>query len=266
MSSGRYKDVNSPDFFNCCWLARLPTWAVDFGKAIGSMFDVINVTLGFELAIVIAKLANYNHKEQVLAKMFEVHNLVIIPMVTIVGFYMIFRQRRPCFDSEKGCTVGTFYGMPSGDAMYGTIIGCFVARTNLILGIIIAISVSYSRVSKGYHTVLQTIVGSTIGIIAFIFYNCVSNDYQWINWLLAFVLPLQVFIDPKLKKQIPKNFNNLHAWVFYDISTLTFDVLICAPKKLDLFKEHSPSIPVSIYYFTAFLFTTIGTYIVEEGL
>ncbi|EAY20654.1 hypothetical protein TVAG_163500 [Trichomonas vaginalis G3] len=187
-------------------------------------------------------------------------------MCTIVGLYLIFKQRRPCFDCEKGCPIGTLYGMPSGDALYGAVIGCYASKKNLLIGIITMLSVCFSRVSKGYHSVLQTIVGASIGISIYFIQIYAGYKFEIFNWLIALFLPLQALFDKNLKIATPKKFDNLHAWLFFDISTLLFDFLLCPPEAYNLFANVPITIPASIYYFTVFLSSTFALYTIEKGI
>lgn len=261
-----FKDCLDSNFLDCCWRARLPDWTVDLGKTIGAMFDVVNITLAFELVIVMIKLSSFQCKEQLLNLFYEVHHLLILPMCTVVGFYLIFKQRRPCFDCKRGCQIGNVYGMPSGDALYATVIGCFTSRSSHLIGALIIVAVCYSRVSKGYHSILQILVGAAFGWIAYFLQMKTDDTFKLVNWIVGLILPTLVLFDPVLKCQRAGNYYNLHAWLFLDTSTLMFDFFVCPPERYNVLSFCPTYIPIVIFYSLFSVVTTISTYMIENGI
>ncbi|GAM19840.1 hypothetical protein SAMD00019534_030150, partial [Acytostelium subglobosum LB1] len=150
------------------------------------------------------------------------------PLVLGVGLYAIFRQRRPCICD--GAHIGSYYGMPSGDAMAGGILGAllidkapFYPMFSRITGVLLMVCVCFERTILGYHSVGQVVTGTTIGFFLH-FYS--TRVPQWVlfidiiaQWILATVA-LQV--DPALVYQ-QNDPNNLFVWFIWGLS---FQVLV----------------------------------------
>jgi membrane-associated phospholipid phosphatase len=103
----------------------------------------------------------------------------------------IIQQPRPMFDSKKIKLMAShakdfffqngipfdIYGMPSGHAQTAFFITVFLYlslkhRNLLYLCIVFSLLICYQRVTFGYHSVFQVIVGSIIGsFIGYIFYQ-----------------------------------------------------------------------------------------------
>jgi len=103
----------------------------------------------------------------------------------------IIQQPRPMFDSKKIKLMAShakdfffqngipfdIYGMPSGHAQTAFFITLFLYlslkhRNLLYLCILFSLLICYQRVTFGYHSILQVIVGSIIGsFIGYIFYQ-----------------------------------------------------------------------------------------------
>ncbi|EFA75582.1 phosphoesterase [Heterostelium album PN500] len=145
------------------------------------------------------------------------------PLVLGVGLYAIFRQRRPCFCN--GAHIGSYYGMPSGDAMAGGILAAFLidkapfypifAR---ISGILLMICVCFERTILGYHSVGQVMTGTTIGFFLH-FYS--TRVPQWVlvfdifaQWVLSAVA---ILVDPDLV-YASNDPNNLFVWFIWGVS------------------------------------------------
>ncbi|KYQ91285.1 phosphoesterase [Tieghemostelium lacteum] len=150
------------------------------------------------------------------------------PLVLGVGLYAIFRQRRPCFCN--GAHIGSYYGMPSGDAMAGGILGAFLIDKapfypviSRIAGVLLMVSVCFERTILGFHSVGQVITGTTIGFILH-FYS--TRVPQWVlfidiacQWILG-AIALQ--LDKSLVYQ-NNDPNNLWVWFVWGVS---FQILV----------------------------------------
>ena len=262
----RYRDVLGTNIFNCCWMIRLPAWAVRIGKVIGNYFDVVKFLLTVQIVIITLNFSDFTYKDELIAMLESFHHLCIVPMCTIVGLYMIFKQRRPCYDTKTQCQIGTLYGMPSGDALFSAFVGCYIAQKNVLLGVLFTLCVCFSRISRGYHTLLQVIVGSSFGVSIFFISRLFGDSFVLVNWIVSLFLPLLALFEPKLKEARKFDANNMHAWLFLDFPCVIFDFIICPPEKYDLFKEMKFEYKLSIHAALWILLNFIGYYISVNGI
>ena len=267
MSENQYKHILGEDIFNCSWLIVLPKPLVLLGKTIGEYFDVVKLLISTQLGILFFQFSHFQYKEVILNGLIKFHHLSIIPMATIVGFYLIFKQRRPTYDLKNKCCIGTFYGMPSGDVIYSTITACFIWPKYPILSCILVLSVMFSRVSRGYHSLAQSIVGFSFGLGFYFIYKILGDYFLPLNWILAFFLPLLVLFDPNLKQARKYDFNNLHSWLFMDAACLIFDYLVCSPTQYSIFPKSYSLAQKDVIGLTLSLISNyLGYYVAVNGI
>lgn len=237
-------------------MIRMPVWAVELGKTIGVFYNPMNVTLGIEMFFV---FLFFYPDESVKEFLRKVHTMMILPLCTVVGFYCIFKQSRPCRIKKTKKLIGTAYGMPSGDAMFGAIIAYQLWGINKILSLVSVVSICFSRIARGYHSLLQVCVGTFFGV-GFSFLRDLMGDWFYpLNWALGFILPGLVFFDPKLVNKEPYDFFNLQVWFFTDLSYPVFDLVYCSPF------NHVLSEGKRLFLAWIFTFTThIFSYIIGE--
>jgi membrane-associated phospholipid phosphatase len=99
-------------------------------------------------------------------------------MVAIVGLYLIFKQPRPGMRPATGRPHGCFYGMPSGDVMFATIIASFIFPQNRCFAILLILSTAASRVARGLHSVLQVSFGIVGGFLVVFLYRRYRATFQ----------------------------------------------------------------------------------------
>ena len=267
LSENQYKHVLGENIFNCSWFIILPKPLVLLGQTIGEYFDVVKLLNAIELGILLLQFSHFQYRDVLLDGLYKYHHLSIIPMTTIVGFYLIFKQRRPTYDVKNKCPIGTYYGMPSGDVLYATLTACFIWQKLPILSVLVVLSIVFSRISRGYHTLAQSIVGFSFGIGFYFLYDILGDYFHPLNWILAFFLQLLVLFDPNLKKVRKYDFNNLHSWLFMDAAGLIFDFLLCAPQKYSIFPIGFPLIKKTIVgMLCAITSNFIGYYIAVNGI
>lgn len=287
------KPINSVDsnfqkpWYNRSFLAKNGGFLYYFCLTVGQIFNPVMWAMSTEILIVIFSLiANSSKIENkelflipTLNTLKDFHHLYLPSLTTIVGLYAIFKQRRP---EPK---IGTIYGMPSGDSLFGGIISSVsYVFTESIWCFIIFFLISLSRVLKGYHTIGQVTFGSVLGLSIGFLYTIpknptfmlnkyypknFNNNFIIINWLLAFFLPPIIFFDKNTCD--PSKINpgsNLHQWVFMDAIYLVFDGIICFP---DSFYENFdstfnifPNLRLMIGVFFVIVFLTIGNYMGDK--
>jgi hypothetical protein len=154
-------------------------------------------------------------------------------MLTVIGLYTLFRMRRPgvVVRGEERRPLGTYYGMPSGDAMMAAICGAALWKHGArLLAIILPIAVSFERLFLGLHDLRQVAAGVAFGWGFYLFLTTGNTTFNLaLNWILAFVLPLLVFADPALADVRKGDFDSLQGWVIVSMGYLWFEVLYCAP-------------------------------------
>jgi len=229
---GEFCNTINNKWHSRCWMGSMPNYLLDFGITIGCFFDVVRILFTIEFFIVFLHFSGFKHTSLLISKMNDFHHLIIIPMCAIVGVYLVFKQKRPCFSIKDNQQIGTLYGMPSGDALFSSLVACCSWKTNNIFSVLLVLCVCFSRVTRGYHSILQTIMGSLIGILIF-YIRIISGDcFIYFNWVFTFLLPLLVLFDRDLKEQRGTGSNNLYTWLVQDYLALFFDILICGPDSL----------------------------------
>lgn len=227
-------NVNGDMFFNKCWKNNdsvLPLMASFIMQFVNPRTVAYTTTSMIVLLPAIFLLNNSPSIYPTLKNKYIQMKYVLIhmlhrasyPLVLGVGLYAVFRQRRPCFCD--GSSIGSYYGMPSGDAMAGGILAAYLIDKapfypviSRISGVLLMICVCFERTILGFHTVGQVITGTSIGFFLH-FYS--TRVPQWVllvdivaQWILSAVA-LQV--DPHLIYG-PNDPNNLWVWFIWGLS------------------------------------------------
>lgn len=250
---------------NRCWYKDAPRYVVDLGSTFGRFFNVLNIGDLTTCLIMLILHTNVKGKEQFLEGLFFLHRLMLVPLCTIVGLYLIFKQRRPCYNCNTQCCLGCVYGMPSGDSLAAGACGVALSQLCFPLGLLLIVAIPFSRVVRGYHTVLQTFVGSMFGISSAIALQCLGPKYQIIHWVLAFVLPYLVLFDPNCAKQKKGDIYNLHAWLWSNSGFLFFDILVCAPKSIVILPNYDRTKVADFAFLLSTVLNIIMRYLALEG-
>lgn len=233
MKEGFADSCSAPKWHNCCWRIRVPSFLIWLGLTVKLYFNPIIISLCLEFSFVVLHFSDISNKELIVEKLCHLHHFIIPPMVTLVGFYAIFKQRRPSVHLVGGKYVafGTCYGMPSGDVLMAATLGCTAIDNGYVLvGVLLTVFVSFSRVVVGYHSIDQVIAGALFGGVSFSLSKVMSEEhFVCLNWLLALILPMLVFFDKHCECVEKNDFDNLQVWVVIDIGYLTFDMFYCAP-------------------------------------
>ncbi|KAF2078565.1 hypothetical protein CYY_000188 [Polysphondylium violaceum] len=238
-SNNNCTNVNGPMFFNKCMKnddSVLPLMASFIMQFVNPRTVAYTVTSMIVLLPAMFLLNNSPSIYPTLKNKYIQMKYVLIhmlhraayPLVLGVGLYAVFRQRRPC--ECNGVRVGSIYGMPSGDAMAGGILGAYLIDKapfypviSRIAGFLLMVTVCFERTILGFHTVGQVITGTSIGFLLH-FYS--TRVPQWVllvdivaQWILCAV-SLQV--DPALG-YAPNDPNNLWVWFIWGLS---FQVIV----------------------------------------
>ena len=230
-------------WYNCSVLVHAPKYLICFGQAIKFFFNPILIGLFTESLFIILHFGEFQHRDAIYSSLCEFHNLVLPPMVQIVGLYAIFRQPRPtlqrCQDGSYK-RLGTIYGMPSGDAFYSTVISYFFIKQAPVLAVLLVFAVCFSRTIVGYHSICQVSVGTILGIILCLIRSVVSREvFQKWNWITAVFLPLIIFFDKNVETVEKYDYDNLQIWVVVDFAYTAFDIIYCAPESMRIFPQFS---------------------------
>lgn len=228
---------------HACWHQRClaigaPRYLIAFGEAIHTILNPIIASLSLEAALITLNFLDIKNKEPIKQHLCHLHHHILTPMVTLVGFYAIFKQRRPCMRKSTGKTISTYYGMPSGDAMFATLVACALFNQAPFFAFFICLATSFSRIILGYHSIQQVVVGIIFAIILFMM-DHLNHAFLIMNWILATTLPLAVFFDPKLDVVEKSDWYSLQVWVIVDASYLVFDLFYCAPEEFCLISNCS---------------------------
>jgi hypothetical protein len=195
----------------------------------------------------------------------SIHRIFVVPMVMIVGLYCIFRQKRPAVVIATQRPLGTAYGMPSGDSLFSAMIALLAFPKNPIFATLLFLSVGSSRVIRGYHTVLQVIVGWGFGALTGIAWRAGGNYFTIGNWMTSVILPILAWFDPNLKSIPEGEFNSLTVWVLMNFGTWMFDFLVCAPKEVDIFASLSLVTKLSVAWILNIVAKVVGRHLISKG-
>lgn len=259
----------NPKWYNCCWLARAPKYVSSYGFTVRLFFNPILMSLLIENIFVILHFSDFKHKEEMRDVLVDLHHLILLPMVILIGLYTIFKQKRPGQKLVNGKykMIGTLYGMPSGDSMYGAIICYLLYPKSPLFGVFAWLSVCCSRVLVGYHNIQQVTVGSLFGFLYIFIRNRINREmFVIFNWLLATFLPTLVFFDDNLIEVNKFEINNLQLWTVADYSYLTFDVLYCAPEKLCLLNGLTDGMKLFVSFCGSFFWLVLYQYLLRNGI
>jgi membrane-associated phospholipid phosphatase len=235
-----HRNPDAP-WYRRCWRVDAPLFLISLANTIKFFCNPIILSLGCEALLVFLYHMSLPNKSEMQLQLMEMHHFVLPPMVTVVGLYVLFRQRRPGLTvTENGpVSFGTYYGMPSGDSMFFGIVGGLLwSKGKRILGVIVPVIVALERVVLGLHDASQVIVGVAFGVGVYWLFT----TQNWarvieVNWALAFFAPLVVFFDPALRNVRKGDFDNLQGWVIIDMGYLWFDVIYCAPERMVIADE-----------------------------
>jgi membrane-associated phospholipid phosphatase len=261
--------ADNPRWYDRCWLVDGPRPLTVLAQALRFVFDPILVVLSCEILLVLFHFTEFTNKPQIQSHLATAHHFLLPSMVTVVGLFVIFKQRRPGLQRRPDGTLaplGTFYGMPSGDAfMFATVASALWASGRKFAGGLVAVLVSFERVFLGLHDVRQVMAGVAFGVATYAAF-AVGNRLLTVivNWVLALFLPLLVFLDPALADVEIGDFSNLQGWVIVDMGYVWFDFVYCAPRELRLITGDGLRLAVAVVGELAF--HVAYTYQVQTGL
>jgi len=224
------ENVNGDNFFNKCFMDVPPGFGTVFAQTVTYWLNpsLTGIVLVFIIAVSPFLILTEKRSSRAPAvtqyKLVQLHLLNFLHRVVVsnwmsVVLYTIFRQHRPCrCDGEQ---VGSIYGMPSGDAMVGGVVGAyFLDQAPLhpiwsrLFGLTVIIFKAAERVLFGFHSIGQVTTGLTIGVL-YNFYSTRLPQYVvFIDLSLQFVSGLIFMnIDQSLNYQ---DFNplNIKSWYF----------------------------------------------------
>ncbi|KAN0023016.1 hypothetical protein ACTFIU_009099 [Dictyostelium citrinum] len=238
-NSANCTNVNGDMFMNKCWKndeSVLPLMASFIMQFVNPRTVAISTTTILFLLPAILLLSNSPTVYPALKNKYSQLRIILIhmlhrsayPLVLGVGLYAVFRQRRPCFCD--GAPVGSIYGMPSGDAMAGGILGAFLIdkapfypKLARVLGVCVMICVCFERTILGFHTIGQVVTGTSIGFILHFYSTRVPQWFIAVDILMQWILSaIALQLDPALIYS-PNDPNNLWVWFIWGAS---FQVLV----------------------------------------
>jgi membrane-associated phospholipid phosphatase len=238
-------------------------WAVFLGHCVGVVFDVDRITHTLDIVLTLNWLFASPYQIALHDFAATLHNVILWPMVAVVGLYLIFKQRRPGMRHATGQPHGSFYGMPSGDAMFAASVVGFIFPKHRWLAALVMTSVAASRVVRGLHSILQVFFGTITGCLAAFLYRRWGAPFQIATRIFSFFSPFLTFFDRRLRGTCdPGCLDNLHAWVVQDLGVIAFDILVCP---LGGF-ERVTGARIAVAWFLRIVFDWIGTYFIVKGM
>jgi membrane-associated phospholipid phosphatase len=250
-----------PRWFECCWRIYTPRWLLPFGELVTDLLNPILVNEILELFIVANFLVPSPHQRDVAA----LHRVALVPMVTFVGLYLVFRRRRPGVVAATGRTLGTAYGMPSGDSILAAVAAAAIFPSSRAFALLVAASVGASRLVRGFHTVPQVAAGLLIGAAIAWLAASAGNAFVVANWLCAALLPPLAWFDRAQKDVRPGDFGNVTIWVIWNFPTLLFDVIVCAPDGADILGAAPIGARLVVVLATRLLLKVVGFRLMKAG-
>ncbi|KAJ5078174.1 hypothetical protein M0811_04962 [Anaeramoeba ignava] len=237
------------NFFNKCF-KQVPTggWTV-LGEVVNSWMAPRTISLTLTLLIfslpmiLLGSRKKLVHSNQTIYRFFKMKFIILNFLHRIcygltldVMLLSIFRQNRPCNCDLNGSgksQFGSIYGMPSGDALTGGIVGIFLIDEkpfyplySRILGGLIMFLVAIERVGMGYHSVGQVTTGIVVGSLLH-FYS--KKTPQYITFVDSFVQIVFGFVFLRIDKSLDhfkkNDSNNLYAWLIFGIAFVVFESL-----------------------------------------
>ena len=167
MSDIEYCNILGNKWYSRCWRSKASNLSIHCAETVGIFINIIFVGLFLEMIQIALYFMDFDDIEDLQIIFEKIHNLLVVPLCTILGLYMVFKQRRPCgvptskedtIESMK--TIGSAYGMPSGDSLTSACFATAFFPYSPIFSLILMILVPFSRVIRGYHSILQVIVGT----------------------------------------------------------------------------------------------------------
>eukprot|EP00164_Ancoracysta_twista_P000505 GFYU01000673.1.p1 GENE.GFYU01000673.1~~GFYU01000673.1.p1 ORF type:complete len:348 (-),score=81.58 GFYU01000673.1:64-1107(-) len=149
------------------------------------------------------------------------------------ALYAVFRQHRPCICD--GVQVGSIYGMPSGDAMTGAVVGMLLIMEapyhknfSRAAGALVIFLKCAERLALGAHSLGQVTSGATIGI-ALSLYSMNAPMYMLFfdNFFQVLMGLIAIPLDPALDYK-KGDHNNILAWFLYGVAFCIFTTMCWA--------------------------------------
>jgi membrane-associated phospholipid phosphatase len=234
-STQNLENALGDEWYRCCWLLRIPGWLTAIGSAIAVYFEPVLMSGALEAAIVLNLVLQPERWSELDVFLCRLHNLLIVPTDLLIGLYLVFRQPRPgrIRTSDGYRPFGSIYGMPSGDSLFGALIGTTVFPRNPIFGVIVLFSVAASRVVRGVHSILQVTVGLLFGIAFALLSQWKPIEMQLLFWGGSLLLPGLMYFDLTVIEDAKFGGpNNLFLWYLFGVSTVVFDIVVCAPDQV----------------------------------
>jgi len=258
-------DVLGKRWYNRCWRSKSSHLLYYIAESTGAFFNLVPIGVFSEVLIVISYFVEIENSQLLERVLHHIHRLLLVPLCTILGLYLTFRQKRPCGIPNTDKAIGSAYGMPSGDSLASAAFATSLFPYCPILAIALFFLVPFSRVIRGYHSILQVIVGSMFGVCYSLLLTHGGDTFILINWVLAFVLPLLTLFDPAMKKQRKNDHYNYCSWLISNLGILSFDIAVCAPSKYDLFSNYSKRVVSMISIIVATILRVIQYIGAEDG-
>lgn len=256
-------------WYNCCWLAHIPQWVACYGFAVRRLFDPMLLIAALELGFALLLIAGAEHADEAREAMARLHNIVLGPMVTVVGLYAVFKQRRPGMRLVDGkyVRIGTVYGMPSGDSMLAAVLCCVMFGRAPRTAVFLWLSVCASRLLVGFHDFTQVTAGSAFGFAYMALRRAVGERaFTVLNWASAGLVPLLAFLDKELAEVQKYDYYNIQLWVIVDISYLCFDIIYCAPEGLRMFAGLSEGWRLTVAFACSWCWMIAYQYCYRNGI
>ena len=246
MDTVEYCDILGHKWYNRCWRSYSPEIFIHSAEVVGIFFNILFSGLFIEMIQIALYFMEFEDIDELQMIFEKIHNLLVVPLCTILGLYMIFKQRRPCgIPREKGDkdiehmkTIGPIYGMPSGDSLTSA---CFAAAFfpySPLLSTALLILVPFSRIVRGYHSILQVTVGTIIGYAYGLAVIYGGFKFCIINWFFAATLPFLTLFDKNMKVQKKYDPSNFTTWMFSNTGMWIFDFLTSCPRDHDIFAKY----------------------------
>lgn len=232
-------------FFNRCRKEDPEGPLTALGETITSWVNPTFITLlmaVFAIALPTIHLTDYNLKLrlQETVAIFERQQLIIFNFVHIccyslalnVALYAVFRQHRPCICD--GVQVGSIYGMPSGDAMSGGLVGTMIIlwkpfglkKVSFGLGLLVMLAKCVERLALGFHSLGQVTTGTSLGVILVLY------SHNAPQYMVVFDVILQMLIgaiafptDSALHEYPDGSHLNIISWYLWGLS---FSIAVAA--------------------------------------
>eukprot|EP01104_Vermistella_antarctica_P004829 TRINITY_DN15249_c0_g1_i1.p1 TRINITY_DN15249_c0_g1~~TRINITY_DN15249_c0_g1_i1.p1 ORF type:complete len:363 (-),score=48.63 TRINITY_DN15249_c0_g1_i1:46-1134(-) len=225
------------NFFNQCRLIHPPnvvTLGVAFFQTWFNPFFVAQVTM--VLAIVLPLIIFGKRVQTTFGTLGKYRELklcilnfmhrITYTLVLDVALYAVFRQLRPCSCLGMNCSssttysqIGSIYGMPSGDAMAGAIIGATLIDdaplfpiASRVFGVLVILLAAVERVTLGYHSIGQVMTGATIGVVLHFYSTRAPQFMVFVDGGVTVALGFFTLFYDKELVYTDGNPNNIYGW------------------------------------------------------